>query len=435
MTEKISAGYFDSNRGEPIYVGDVYREEGAMIPFHKVIKDPEKGFMVEHVGTTEKFLLKDDAKNLVKKTYLGNVFDTPDWNELTSVKKSDEPESIKAPEDDLPENTPEDVKAFLNGESEELPEGTEVISQEEAEELEKQAKEIEKTNEDNSSEVVSKTENTTTDAVELVNNGTVVMDMSNEEIEPESDAVVSAEATTGPTDSPESETADQAEEKTEEKQEEAKATPEVITNTKEEKNLLEKRNDYQRHIDALKRKNDELETEAVRYENLASTLTFEPFVELKMLTSNAVQDYAKKQDIKECEKHLKNYKTIDSIESLLKEYEDMAEKNRANIELNNKDIDNYEIKLTEINDKLRAFQTKLPLDSVTNTEDKPAEEIKSDDKQPESESPDDKTTTESDKKAENETNSEIVENSETDSENKQESEPESELLNDEEIPF
>lgn len=411
MTEKISAGYFDSNRGEPIYVGDVYREEGAMIPFHKVIKDPEKGFMVEHVGTTEKFLLKDDAKNLVKKTYLGNVFDTPDWNELTSVKKSDEPESTKTPEDDLPENTPEDVKAFLNGESEELPEGTEVISQEEAEELEKQAKEIEKTNEDNSSEVVSKTENTTTDAV------------------------ASAEATTGPTDSPESETTDQAEEKTEEKQKEAKATPEVIANTKEEKNLLEKRNDYQRHIDALKRKNDELETEAVRYENLASTLTFEPFVELKMLTSNAVQDYAKKQDIKECEKHLKNYKTIDSIESLLKEYEDMAEKNRANIELNNKDIDNYEIKLTEIKDKLRAFQTKLPLDSVTNTEDKPAEEIKSDDKQPESESPDDKTTTESDEKAENETNSEIVENSETDSENKQESEPESKLLNDEEIPF
>ncbi len=431
MTEKISAGYFDSNRGEPIYVGDVYKEEGAMIPFHKVIKDPEKGFMVEHVGTTEKFLLKDDAKNLVKKTYLGNVFDTPDWDELTRTKKTDEPE------DDLPENTPEDVKEFLNGETDTLPEGTEVISQEEAEELEKQAKEIEKANEDNSSEVVSKTENTTTDSVELVNNGTVVIDMSSEEVEPEADAVVSAEATTGPTNSPESETTDQTEEKTEEKQEEAKtpATPEVIANTKEEKNLLEKRNDYQKHIDALKRKNDELETEAVRYENLASTLTFEPFVELKMLTSNAVQDYAKKQDIKECEKHLKNYKTIDSIEALLKEYDDMAEKNRANIELNNKDIDNYEIKITEINDKLRAFQTKLPLDSVTNTENPPAEEVKSDDKQPEFESPDDKTTTESDEKTENTTTPEIVEDSETDSENKQESESESELLNDEEIPF
>lgn len=414
MTEKISAGYFDSNRGEPIYVGDVYREEGAMIPFHKVIKDPEKGFMVEHVGTTEKFLLKDDAKNLVKKTYLGNVFDTPDWNELTSVKKPDEPESTKTPEEDLPENTPEDVKAFLNGESEELPEGTEIISQEEAEELEKQAKEIEKATNEKSSEVQ----------------------------ETETDAVVSAEATTGPTDSPESETADQVEEKTEEKQDEPKATPEVIANTKEEKNLLEKRNDYQRHIDALKRKNDELETEAVRYENLASTLTFEPFVELKMLTSNAVQDYAKKQDIKECEKHLKNYKTIDSIEALLKEYEDMAEKNRANIELNNKDIDNYEIKLTEIKDKLRAFQTKLPLDSVTQVEDKPAEEVKpetvKEDKPVENTDAENvQPEPEKDTMSDTDTLKETEEKSEnpTDPESVKEESKDAESGNDEEIPF
>lgn len=351
MTEKISAGYFDSNRGEPIYVGDVYKEDGAMIPYHKVIKDPDNGFMVEHVGTVEKFSLTSEAKNLIKKTYLGNIYDTPDWDELVGNKPT-ESENKEVPEN-VKENVPEDVKEFLQGETDKLPEGTETISTAEAEELEKQAKEIEK--ETQSAEKEDSTE-------------------------PQS------------------------------KEKDTQSTPiDVIASNKEEKNLQEKRNDYQKHIDALKRKNDELETEAVRYENLASTLTFEPFVELKMLTSNAVQDYAKKQDIKECEKHLKNYKTIDSIESLLKEYEDLAEKNRSNIELNNKDIDNYEVKIAEINDKLNNFQRKLALDTPADNSaelegetvknDKAADEVKTENSQPE---PDNTTVSETDTRTDDE---------------------------------
>ena len=340
MTEKISAGYFDSNRGEPIYVGDVYKEDGAMIPYHKVIKDPDNGFMVEHVGTVEKFSLTSEAKNLIKKTYLGNIYDTPDWDELVGNKPT-ESENKEVPEN-VKENVPEDVKEFLQGETDKLPEGTETISTAEAEELEKQAKEIEKTEKNRVLAYAEKLEQETANE-----------ESSETEPEETGDEVVSAAATTGPKDEP----------KAEEKKDTQSKPIDVIASNKEEKNLQEKRNDYQKHIDALKRKNDELETEAVRYENLASTLTFEPFVELKMLTSNAVQDYAKKQDIKECEKHLKNYKTIDSIESLLKEYEDLAEKNRSNIELNNKDIDNYEVKIAEINDKLNNFQRKLALDT------------------------------------------------------------------------
>lgn len=364
MTEKISAGYFDSNRGEPIYVGDVYKEDGAMIPYHKVIKDPDNGFMVEHVGTVEKFSLTSEAKNLMKKTYLGNIYDTPDWDELVGNKPT-ESENKEVPEN-VKENLPEDVKEFLQGETDKLPEGTETISTAEAEELEKQAKEIEKTANEESSET---------------------------EPEETGDEVVSAAATTAPKDEP-----------TAEEKKDTQSKPiDVIASNKEEKNLQEKRNDYQKHIDALKRKNDELETEAVRYENLASTLTFEPFVELKMLTSNAVQDYAKKQDIKECEKHLKNYKTIDSIESLLKEYEDLAEKNRSNIELNNKDIDNYEVKIAEINDKLNNFQRKLALDTPADNSaelegetvknDKAADEAKTENSQPE---PDNTTVSKTD---------------------------------------
>ena len=338
-TQKISAGYFDSNRQSPIYVGDVYKEEGAMIPYHKVIKDPENGFMVEHVGTTEKFSLATDAKNLIKKTYLGNVFDTPDWDELVGNKKTElnrhsQDELTNEKSSDVEEETktetkeeelPEDVKAFLNGDTEELPEGTEEITTEEAETLQKEA------------------------------------------TDKNSDNVVSAEATTGPTDAP----ADN-----ESKSDNDNQPPDVVASTKEEKRLQEKRNDYQRRIKALERKNDELETEAVRFENLASTLTFEPFVELKMIVSNAVQDYAKKQDIKECEKHLKNYKSIDSMETLLKDYKDLAEKNRSNIELNNKEIEDYKAKVEDINDKLNNFQRKLafaePEQEVKTESDQPA---------------------------------------------------------------
>lgn len=381
MTEKISAGYFDSNRGEPIYVGDVYKEDGAMIPYHKVIKDPDNGFMVEHVGTVEKFSLISEAKNLMKKTYLGNIYDTPDWDELVGNKPT-ESENKEVPEN-VKENLPEDVKEFLQGETDKLPEGTETISTAEAEELEKQAKEIEKTANEESSET---------------------------EPEETGDEVVSAAATTGPKDEPKAEEKKEDSTEPQSKEKDTQSTPiDVIASNKEEKNLQEKRNDYQKHIDALKRKNDELETEAVRYENLASTLTFEPFVELKMLTSNAVQDYAKKQDIKECEKHLKNYKTIDSIESLLKEYEDMAEKNRSNIELNNKDIDNYEVKIAEINDKLNNFQRKLALDTPADNSaelegetvknDKAADEAKTENSQPE---PDNTTVSKTDTQTDDE---------------------------------
>ena len=427
QTEKISAGYFDSNRQSPIFVGDVYKEEGAMIPYHKVIKDPEKGFMVEHIGTNEKFLLKDDAKNLVKKTYLGNEFDTPDWDELvghkkaktsTTEKSSDIKEGISttettttAPEsesdDSIPADAPEDVKEFLNGETDKLPEGTETISQEEAEELEKQAKEIEKSAMEKSVETpAGEADSLESETTENVENNT----------NPEENSQKNEENN-----------------KTDEKTN--KTPPEVIANTKEEKRLLEKRNDYKRHIEVLKRKSEELETEAVKFENLASTLTFEPFVELKMIVSNAVQDYAKKQDIKECKKHLKNYEAIDSMEALLKEYKDMAKKNRTNIELNNKEINDYEVKLTEINDKLKNFQTKLDLDSVTQNE--PDSEEKSENPtNPENSEVDQpaetpaETEAKTEEKAEESTTPETKESKEETSE-----QPDGELLSEDDIPF
>lgn len=380
--QKISAGFYDQTNAKPVYTGDVYREKGCICPFHMVVKT-ESGFKVAHIGSDEKFdFIKTIGKVVEKYCYYGNYFEDKEnfdiiFNEqnygdisryfhdrdavvsaeATTGPKDDhiansgemvENETIVAgdggvftveetvegtvetitetetePESDTVTGTveetvketveaeiPEDVKEFLEGNADELPEGTEVISEAEAEELEKQAKEIEETAKAET-ETESDTHNTT----------------------PETDKEKKSNV----------------------------VTLEVVASNKEEKRLIERRNDYTKAIESLKRKNEELETEAVKFENLASTLKYQPFIELKSLVSNAVQDYAKKQDIKECEKHLKNYKSIDSMEKLLEDYVELADKDRENIELNNKQIDDYEIKLTEINDKLRAFQFKLPL--------------------------------------------------------------------------
>ena len=140
---------------------------------------------------------------------------------------------------------------------------------------------------------------------------------------------------------------------------ETKKKPEVVAETKEEKQLLEEKKTKKEAIDKLHAKNTELESEAIRFENLASTLTFEPFVELKMLVSNAIQDGAKKQNIKDIKINTKSFEAIDLMEALLKDYEDKAKDNRADIILNNKMIDDYEVKIEEISGKLKNFQLKI----------------------------------------------------------------------------
>lgn len=351
--QKISAGYFNQNTSTPVYTGDVFKEANCICPYYMVIKT-DSGFKIAHLGSDEVYDFGPHIKNLLDRTtYMGNYFEDKDsLDNLFNLANISVAKYFGEVANDIPEDAPEDVKAFLNGETDELPEGTEVISEAEAEELE-------------------------SDAVELSNNETAVIDMSTTEIEPEEgDAVVSAEATTGPKEETTEKTTPET--PVEEKTEEKKTEPiDVIASNKEEKRLQERRNDYKRAIDQLERKTAELETEAVKYENIASTLTFEPFVELKMIVSNAVQDYAKKQDIKECEKHLKNYKAIDSMEALLREYKKMAEDNRANIALNEKEIDDYKIKIEELNDKLNNFQRKLALDIPEETTEQATEEPKS----------------------------------------------------------
>jgi len=75
--EKQPAGYFDSNRNCPVYVGDVYMDENAMFPFREVIKNTD-GFLVRTIDTDESFKLSDEGARLIKNKYVGNLTETPD---------------------------------------------------------------------------------------------------------------------------------------------------------------------------------------------------------------------------------------------------------------------------------------------------------------------------------------------------------------------
>jgi len=129
--------------------------------------------------------------------------------------------------------------------------------------------------------------------------------------------------------------------------------------TVEEKKLREEKQELEEQIKTLLKKNAELETEAVNFDNLVRTLDFEPFVELKNLVSRAIQDKAKDYEFKACEKPLKNGKAIEELTTLLEDYQDQALQNRDNIESNKEEISKIEDRINEIDGQLR--QGKLSL--------------------------------------------------------------------------
>lgn len=194
----------------------------------------------------------------------------------------------------------EEVKEFLEGETDELPEGTEEISEEEAAELEEEENDEEDSDED-------------------------------EEADPEQD--------------------DEDESHLTEDQKEA--------NHKEKERLEAQRSSRIKDIENLKEKNVVLEKEAAKFENLASTIDTEPFTELKTLVIETIKTYADRSDVKECKKKIKNLETITSMETLLKDCQDLATENRQNIRANENEIKCIEEKIEDIDYQLNNFQQKL----------------------------------------------------------------------------
>lgn len=130
-------------------------------------------------------------------------------------------------------------------------------------------------------------------------------------------------------------------------------------NHKERERLEAQRSSRIKDIENLKEKNVVLEKEAAKFENLASTIDTEPFTELKTLVIETIKTYADRSDVKECKKKIKNLETITSMETLLKDCQDLATENRQNIRANENEIKCIEEKIEDIDYQLTNFQQKL----------------------------------------------------------------------------
>lgn len=106
MTERKSAGYFDSVRNCPIFEGDVYYDKGVINPYFRVVLSEEKGFVVHHVGSTETYKLSDEGALLIKRQYIGNEIDNPNLikefeaipDSLKQYTEPEEPAEVEAEE-------------------------------------------------------------------------------------------------------------------------------------------------------------------------------------------------------------------------------------------------------------------------------------------------------------------------------------------------
>lgn len=129
----------------------------------------------------------------------------------------------------------------------------------------------------------------------------------------------------------------------------------------DEKKFVNQKESFLNDIKELEEKNVVLEKEAEKFDNLASTMNAEPFIELKSLVKESIKTYTDREDIKELKTKIKNFESISQMEDLLIEYKNLAAENRSNIEVNKNEIERYKEKIEELDSKIKNFQTKLDL--------------------------------------------------------------------------
>ena len=309
MTEnKKSAGYFDSNRNCPMYEGDVYFKEGYIEPYFRIVKTEEKGFLVHHIGSTETFALSSMGAELVQATYIGNQIDNP--NVVAEHK-----EALEAAK-----NQPvcEIVEADAAA-SEPVAETEALFGNEET---------AEKINEEVKADIAADSEPEEKEG-ENEQNGSNSSDVTDAENEPNTDEIqTDGTGTDNETDAAE-QPAEAADDKPAKKSnvivEVAKeAVPEVIANTKEEKNAVQRRNFVANLIKKNKAEIEKLEEKAEYHNELASTLDFEPFVKLKNLVREDLHTKVDDENVKGIKERTKDFESIVNIQNLLKDHRQKA---------------------------------------------------------------------------------------------------------------
>lgn len=384
MTDKKqkSAGYFDSIRNCPVYEGDVYFDEGLFEPYFRVVNTVEKGFVVHHVGSTETFALSSEGALLIQRQYIGNELENPNViaEHKASLEEPKEPASEEnatveeteqqttteeATEEKVSEiaETPTTVEEHIaaveqaNDELKEsnaqLKEAVETMFDAPSTEKESENEQICSTNSD-----VTTTENAE-NTNELQDNGTGTDNAANSEEKPAAETsdkpierTVSAEATTG-----KNVIVEVAKD----------AVPEIIANTKDEKNAVLRKKFITKLICTNQDKIAELEEVAAKHKELAQTLDYKPFIKLKDLVTEALHTNVDDENLKGIKERTKDFESILNIQGLLKQHQQKAEEAEYKIcDLKN-EISKFEDELADLEAKIDTFarQQKLALDNTT----------------------------------------------------------------------
>lgn len=384
MTDKKqkSAGYFDSIRNCPVYEGDVYFDEGLFEPYFRVVNTVEKGFVVHHVGSTETFALSSEGALLIQRQYIGNELENPNViaEHKASLEEPKEPASEEnatveeteqqttaeeATEEKVAEiaETPTTVEEHIaaveqaNDELKEsnaqLKEAVETMFDAPSTEKESENEQICSTNSD-----VTTTENAE-NTNELQDNGTGTDNAANSEEKPAAETsdkpierTVSAEATTG-----KNVIVEVAKD----------AVPEIIANTKDEKNAVLRKKFITKLICTNQDKIVELQEVVAKHTELAQTLDYKPFIKLKDLVAEELHTNVDNENLKGIKERTKDFESIVNIQGLLKQHQQKAEEAEYKIcDLKN-EISKFEDELADLEAKIDTFarQQKLALDNTT----------------------------------------------------------------------
>lgn len=356
MTEqKKSAGYYDSNRECPMFEGDVYFKEGYMEPYFRIVKTEEKGFIVHHIGSTETFALSSMGAELVQATYIGNQIDNP--NVVSEHKAALE----AAKNQPMCEIVEADAAA-----SEPVSETEALFGNETAEVI----------NEEVKADIAAASEAKAGENEQDGSNNSDVTDAENEQNPDE--LQTDGTGTDNATDAAEEQPADAENNDKPAKKSNVivafpkEAVPEVIANTKEEKNAVQRRNFVSNLIKKNKDEIAKLEEKAEYHNELASTLDYKPFTKLKDLVCEDLHSKVDEENVKGIKERTKDFESIVSIQNLLKDHKQKALDAENHISDLEDEISKFEDEIAELEAKIDTFARQQKLD-LTAAQETPAE--------------------------------------------------------------
>lgn len=357
MTEKKTAGYFDQKRNCPMYEGDVYVLPFEDPEFFKIVKPETEGFRVRQVGTSNEFALSEIGRRFVEEgKFIGNEFENPHTiDDYIAEQKtaSEEPAAASSLEEKIAavekaNEEPQECNETLKENIETMFEAK--TSEEQKEGENEQICSI--SSDDANAELQNNTDESSTagDGTDTEGNETE-SEVCNEPTEETEAGAVSAEATTG-----KNVIVEVAKD----------GIPEVIANTAEEKQALLRVKLLNKHIDENKAQIITLEEKVEYHSHLASTLTYEPFIKLKNLVSEALHTNVDDENIKGIKERTKDFESIVNIQNLLKDHQRAADKAEQDIADLEDEVAKFEDEIAELNSKIDTFarQQKLPLDST-----------------------------------------------------------------------